>query len=157
MWSKRVIISLFLMDIVYWLESRPGKTLLVSTIAQLLDLWIQSYTVYTWFDAKRYYRFWDPDEDRRFKFNRGPVLQYHPCGWDQPAPPKTQAALLEAMQERAVTVSGQRHILPKPFLYWLPKPNRAGRYLSTSLKLSSIDLCLISGWITLHSKTNWRS
>jgi MoxR-like ATPase len=30
-------------------------------------------------------------------------------------PPKTQAALLEAMQERSVTVSGQRHELPSPF------------------------------------------
>jgi MoxR-like ATPase len=30
-------------------------------------------------------------------------------------PPKTQAALLEAMQEKSVTVSGVRHILPKPF------------------------------------------
>jgi len=30
-------------------------------------------------------------------------------------PPKTQAALLEAMQERSVTVSGQRHLLPSPF------------------------------------------
>src|SRR5439155_6308231 len=30
-------------------------------------------------------------------------------------PPKTQAALLEAMQERQVTVGGQRHKLPEPF------------------------------------------
>ena len=30
-------------------------------------------------------------------------------------PPKTQAALLEAMQEKSVTVSGIRHLLPKPF------------------------------------------
>ncbi len=30
-------------------------------------------------------------------------------------PPKTQAALLEAMQERSVTVSGDRHVLPSPF------------------------------------------
>ncbi|MDA7625777.1 MoxR family ATPase, partial [bacterium] len=30
-------------------------------------------------------------------------------------PPKTQAALLEAMQERSVTVSGVRHLLPSPF------------------------------------------
>jgi MoxR-like ATPase len=30
-------------------------------------------------------------------------------------PPKTQAALLEAMQERSVTVAGIRHILPRPF------------------------------------------
>jgi MoxR-like ATPase len=30
-------------------------------------------------------------------------------------PPKTQAALLEAMQERNVTVAGQHHALPKPF------------------------------------------
>ncbi len=31
-------------------------------------------------------------------------------------PPKTQAALLEAMQERSITVRGQRHVLEKPFL-----------------------------------------
>ena len=31
-------------------------------------------------------------------------------------PPKTQAALLEAMQERQVTVDGERHPLPEPFV-----------------------------------------
>ena len=30
-------------------------------------------------------------------------------------PPKTQAALLEAMQERQVTAGGKRHVLPDPF------------------------------------------
>ena len=30
-------------------------------------------------------------------------------------PPKTQAALLEAMQEHQVTVGGQQHVLPEPF------------------------------------------
>jgi MoxR-like ATPase len=56
------------------------------------------------------------DEDRKFHFVRGPLFANIVLADEiNRTPPKTQAALLEAMQERNVTVSGQHHALPKPF------------------------------------------
>ena len=54
--------------------------------------------------------------ERRFEFQPGPVF-HHVLLADEinRATPKTQSALLEAMQERAVTVAGVRHELPDPF------------------------------------------
>ncbi len=96
----------------------PGlaKTLLVSTIAEVLDL-----------DFKRIQFTPDLmpsditgseilDEDRHFRFNKGPLFSNIVLADEiNRTPPKTQAALLEAMQEKSVTVSGVRHVLPKPF------------------------------------------
>ncbi|MBM4109446.1 MAG: AAA family ATPase [Phycisphaerae bacterium] len=54
---------------------------------------------------------------RQFRFQPGPVFtQILLADEINRATPKTQSALLEAMQERSVTVSGQTHALPKPFL-----------------------------------------
>lgn len=56
------------------------------------------------------------DESRSFKFNKGPLFSNIVLADEiNRTPPKTQAALLEAMQERSVTISGVRHVLPKPF------------------------------------------
>lgn len=96
----------------------PGlaKTLLVSTIADVLDL-----------DFKRIQFTPDLmpsditgseilDENRHFKFNKGPLFTNIVLADEiNRTPPKTQAALLEAMQERSVTVAGMRHVLPIPF------------------------------------------
>lgn len=96
----------------------PGlaKTLLVQTIAQVLDL---SYNRIQF----------TPDlmpsdiigseilgEDRSFKFIPGPIFSNIILADEiNRTPPKTQAALLEAMQEKVVTVNGQTHHLPQPF------------------------------------------
>ena len=96
----------------------PGlaKTLLVSTIADVLDL-----------DFKRIQ--FTPDlmpsditgseilgEDRQFIFTRGPLFANIVLADEiNRTPPKTQAALLEAMQERVVTIGGHPHYLPSPF------------------------------------------
>ncbi len=59
----------------------------------------------------------DADTGRKaFKFVRGPVFA-HVILADEinRTPPKTQSALLEAMQERRVTVAGATHDLPNPF------------------------------------------
>jgi len=96
----------------------PGlaKTLLVQTVAQVLDL---SYNRIQF----------TPDlmpsdiigseilgEDRTFKFIRGPIFSNIILADEiNRTPPKTQAALLEAMQEKIVTVGGQAHHLPQPF------------------------------------------
>jgi len=53
---------------------------------------------------------------RLFKFLHGPLFANVVLADEiNRTPPKTQAALLEAMQERQVTVGGQRHKLPDPF------------------------------------------
>ncbi|MEL6986595.1 MAG: MoxR family ATPase [Bacteroidota bacterium] len=114
---RAVIISLF-SNGHSLLVGVPGlaKTLLVSTISQVLDL-----------DFKRIQFTPDLmpsditgseilDESRNFKFNKGPLFANIVLADEiNRTPPKTQAALLEAMQERVVTVSGKTHALPKPF------------------------------------------
>jgi MoxR-like ATPase len=53
---------------------------------------------------------------RGFKFVHGPLFANVVLADEiNRTPPKTQAALLEAMQERQITVAGQKHILPDPF------------------------------------------
>jgi MoxR-like ATPase len=54
--------------------------------------------------------------EREFRFVNGPIFANVVLADEiNRTPPKTQAALLEAMQERQVTVSGKRHELPQPF------------------------------------------
>jgi len=114
---KAVIISLFANGHSL-LVGVPGlaKTLLISTISEVLDL-----------DFKRIQFTPDLmpsdimgseilDENRSFKFNKGPLFSNIILADEiNRTPPKTQAALLEAMQERSVTVSGTRHKLDEPF------------------------------------------
>ena len=53
---------------------------------------------------------------REFKFLKGPVFSNVILADEiNRTPPKTQAALLEAMQEKQVTIGGERHTLPAPF------------------------------------------
>jgi len=96
----------------------PGlaKTLLVNTIAQAIGL-----------DFKRIQ--FTPDlmpsdiigseilgENRTFRFLKGPIFSNIILADEiNRTPPKTQAALLEAMQEKSVTVAGIRYDIQKPF------------------------------------------
>ena len=58
-----------------------------------------------------------PSGDRVFKFQPGPIFtQIALADEINRATPKTQSALLEAMQEHAVTTAGERRPLPDPFL-----------------------------------------
>jgi MoxR-like ATPase len=53
---------------------------------------------------------------REFRFLPGPVFANIVLADEiNRTPPKTQAALLEAMQEQQITVGGERHVLPNPF------------------------------------------
>jgi MoxR-like ATPase len=57
-----------------------------------------------------------PDGNRRFEFQKGPVFANIVLADEiNRATPKTQSALLEAMQEHHVTVAGQTYPLPEPF------------------------------------------
>jgi MoxR-like ATPase len=96
----------------------PGlaKTLLVNTVARALGLSFNRIQ-------------FTPDlmpsdiigseilgEDRHFRFIKGPLFANIILADEiNRTPPKTQAALLEAMQEKAVTAAGQTHRLPEPF------------------------------------------
>lgn len=56
------------------------------------------------------------DDSRHFRFVKGPIFANIVLADEiNRTPPKTQAALLEAMQEKSVTVSGTSYPLPKPF------------------------------------------
>ncbi len=96
----------------------PGlaKTLLVSTIAEVLDLEFKRIQFTPDLMPSDITGSEILDEERHFRFVRGPVFANIVLADEiNRTPPKTQAALLEAMQERAVTVSGTRHPLPSPF------------------------------------------
>lgn len=96
----------------------PGlaKTLMVNTIAKALGL-----------DFKRIQFTPDLmpsdilgseilDNDRKFKFIKGPVFSNIILADEiNRTPPKTQAALLEAMQERSVTIAGNHYKLEQPY------------------------------------------
>jgi MoxR-like ATPase len=57
-----------------------------------------------------------PEGGRRFEFQQGPVFANLLLADEiNRATPKTQSALLEAMQEKSVTVAGKTNILPRPF------------------------------------------
>ncbi len=56
------------------------------------------------------------DNDRQFKFIKGPIFSNIILADEiNRTPPKTQAALLEAMQERSVTIAGQHYKLDSPY------------------------------------------
>lgn len=58
----------------------------------------------------------DEDGKRAFRFIKGPIFtQLLMADEINRASPRTQSALLQAMQEKTVTIAGARHALPKPF------------------------------------------
>lgn len=96
----------------------PGlaKTLLVSTISEVLDLEFKRIQFTPDLMPSDITGSEILDEDRHFKFNEGPLFANIVLADEiNRTPPKTQAALLEAMQERSVTVAAIRHKLPEPF------------------------------------------
>jgi MoxR-like ATPase len=96
----------------------PGlaKTLLVQTIASALDLQFKRIQFTPDLMPSDIIGAETMDKERNFNFVRGPVFANIVLADEiNRTPPKTQAALLESMQEYAVTISGQRYELPRPF------------------------------------------
>ena len=99
----------------------PGlaKTLLVRSIADVFDLEFQRIQFTPDLmpaDITGTEILEDTSEGRRLQFVRGPVFANVILADEiNRTPPKTQAALLEAMQEHQVTAAGTRYPLPEPF------------------------------------------
>lgn len=102
------------------LEDLPGlgKTLVARSLGQVTDLTvgrIQFTPDLMPSDVTGSLLYNQRDQD--FDFRPGPIFRNIVLGDEiNRAPPKTQAALLEAMQERQVTVDGFSHPLPRPFM-----------------------------------------
>jgi len=99
----------------------PGlaKTLLVNTIAEVLGLQYKRIQFTPDLMPSDIIGTEIFDKDHQFKFVKGPLFANVILADEiNRTPPKTQAALLEAMQERAVTAAGE--------------PDRTGRYLSVA-------------------------
>ena len=124
-----------------------GKTLLVNTISQALGL-----------DFNRIQ--FTPDlmpsdivgaeilgEDRTFKFVKGPVFTNVLLADEiNRTPPKTQAALLEAMQEKKVTNAGKSLSLPSPF-FVLATQNPIDQEGTYPLPEAQLDRFMFNIWV----------
>lgn len=96
----------------------PGlaKTLLVQTIATSLDLQFKRIQFTPDLMPSDIVGAETMDKERNFKFVMGPIFANIILADEiNRTPPKTQAALLESMQEYAVTIAGLRYELPRPF------------------------------------------
>ncbi len=98
-----------------------GKTLLVKSLAEATDMQFRRVQFTPDLMPSDIVGTEILEEDtttrqRVFRFQQGPVFtQVLLADEINRAPPKTQSALLEAMQERAVTFAGTTHKLPRPF------------------------------------------
>ncbi|MEP2239221.1 MAG: MoxR family ATPase [Maribacter sp.] len=96
----------------------PGlaKTLMVNTIAQALGLEFKRIQFTPDLMPSDILGSEVLDQNRNFKFIKGPIFSNIILADEiNRTPPKTQAALLEAMQERAVTIAGHQHKLDLPY------------------------------------------
>ena len=110
----------FLADGHVLLEDYPGlaKTLAARSFAQVLDMEFAriQFTPDLMPSDVTGSSIWN-QRDGDFEFRPGPIFTNLLLSDEiNRAPPKTQAALLEAMQERQATIEGFTHLLPSPFL-----------------------------------------
>lgn len=96
----------------------PGlaKTLLIQTISSVLDLNYNRIQFTPDLMPSDIVGAETLDKDRNFKFIKGPIFANIILADEiNRTPPKTQAALLESMQEYSVTIAGQHYNLERPF------------------------------------------
>lgn len=87
------------------------------------------------------------DENRRFRFLKGPVFANIILADEiNRTPPKTQSALLEAMQEKAVTVAGESHKLTEPF-FVLATQNPIEQEGTYPLPEAQLDRFMFNIWL----------
>lgn len=87
------------------------------------------------------------DESRQFKFIKGPLFANIILADEiNRTPPKTQSALLEAMQERSVTAAGTRYELDKPF-FVLATQNPIEQEGTYPLPEAQLDRFMFNIWV----------
>ncbi|MCS7083070.1 MAG: MoxR family ATPase [Bacteroidetes bacterium] len=136
----------------------PGlaKTLLVRTVAQVLDLGFSRIQFTPDLMPSDITGTEIIEEDvasgrRYFKFVRGPIFANIVLADEiNRTPPKTQAALLEAMQEHRVTVAGQTYELPEPF-FVLATQNPIEQEGTYPLPEAQLDRFMFNLWLDYPS------
>ena len=91
------------------------------------------------------------DENRNFKFVKGPLFNNIVLADEiNRTPPKTQSALLEAMQERIVTAGGQSYQLPNPF-FVIATQNPIEQEGTYPLPEAQLDRFMFNVWVDYPS------
>ncbi|HKJ41318.1 MAG TPA: AAA family ATPase [Sunxiuqinia sp.] len=145
---KQVLISMFSRGHCL-LIGVPGlaKTLLVNTIAEVLGLKYNRIQFTPDLMPSDIIGTEILDKDREFKFIKGPLFANIILADEiNRTPPKTQAALLEAMQERAVTAAGERFELDRPF-FVLATQNPIEQEGTYPLPEAQLDRFMFSVWL----------
>jgi MoxR-like ATPase len=144
----QVLISLFSRGHVL-LIGVPGlaKTLLVTTIAEILGLKYNRIQFTPDLMPSDIIGTEILDKERQFKFIEGPIFSNIILADEiNRTPPKTQSALLEAMQERSVTAAGQRFELDRPF-FVLATQNPIEQEGTYPLPEAQLDRFMFSVWL----------
>jgi MoxR-like ATPase len=131
----------------------PGlaKTLLVNTISEALGLSFNRIQFTPDLMPSDIIGSEILDENRQFRFIKGPLFSNIILADEiNRTPPKTQSALLEAMQERAVTAAGKRFELPKPF-FVLATQNPIEQEGTYPLPEAQLDRFMFNIWVDYPS------
>lgn len=131
----------------------PGlaKTLLVTTISRVLGLSYNRIQFTPDLMPSDIIGTEILDESRHFRFIKGPVFANIILADEiNRTPPKTQAALLEAMQEKAVTVAGTRYKLDEPF-FVLATQNPIEQEGTYPLPEAQLDRFMFNIWLDYPS------
>ncbi|MFH1004353.1 MAG: AAA family ATPase [Bacteroidota bacterium] len=128
----------------------PGlaKTLLVNTISKVLGLEYSRIQFTPDLMPSDIIGTEILDENRQFRFLKGPLFANIILADEiNRTPPKTQSALLEAMQERAVTAAGKRYELGNPF-FVLATQNPIEQEGTYPLPEAQLDRFMFNVWLT---------
>lgn len=127
----------------------PGlaKTLLVNTISDVLGLSFNRIQFTPDLMPSDIIGSETLDESRNFKFVKGPIFAHIILADEiNRTPPKTQSALLEAMQEKSVTVAGKRYQLEEPF-FVLATQNPIEQEGTYPLPEAQLDRFMFNLWL----------
>lgn len=149
---KEVLISIFSKGHCL-LVGVPGlaKTLLVNTISQVLGLHYNRIQFTPDLMPSDIVGSEILDDTKKFKFIKGPIFANFILADEiNRTPPKTQAALLEAMQENAVTIAGIRYTLDSPF-FVLATQNPIEQEGTYPLPEAQLDRFMFNIWVDYPS------
>ncbi len=131
----------------------PGlaKTLIVTTIAKILGLRFNRIQFTPDLMPSDIIGSEILDENRKFKFIRGPIFSNIILADEiNRTPPKTQSALLEAMQEKSVSISGNTYLLEEPF-FVLATQNPIEQEGTYPLPEAQLDRFMFNIWLDYPS------